>query len=90
MAAQARDGGAGVRDRQPGRQPTPDGDATCLRTGGLRQRIRQLAGCPTRLSRCRRAAVPRERVKSAPKARRHMEPDPAERDALYRHHDLAS
>jgi len=37
-----------------------------------------------------RAAVPRDRVKSAPKARRHMEPDPAEREALYRHYDLAS
>jgi hypothetical protein len=37
-----------------------------------------------------RTVIPRERVKSAPKAQRHMEPDPEERDALYRHYDLAS
>ena len=36
------------------------------------------------------AAVPRDQVKSAPKVRRHIDPDPAERDALYRHYGLAS
>jgi hypothetical protein len=36
------------------------------------------------------AAVPRDRVKSAPRVRRHIDPDPTERDALYRHYGLAS